>query len=190
MADDHADKPWAERDWMEKSIAVVGSTIGGVFALAMTALLVAAAVNETRWTFTRVQTERICRAGHHGDCLTRTPGVVKSIADTDFSVAIDRAPYSRHITSLSGPPPAIGTRVVTEDWHGRLVSIVDPVRGRRHTNQWPSPWRDAFEALAAWAVLLALPVLGLVFWVLERRRAAESRAAGGSGLSPQPVRPS
>jgi hypothetical protein len=190
MADDDAEKPWAERDWLEKSVDVVGGVIGGLFALAIVGLLIAAAVNETRWTFTRVQTEHVCKAGHHGDCLTRTPGVVKSVADTDFTVAIDRAPYSRHITSLTGPAPAVGTRVVTEDWHGRLVSIVDPVRGRRHTNQWPSPRRDALEALAAWAVLLLLPVLGLVFWVLERRGGRRSRAAGISSVPAQHARPS
>jgi hypothetical protein len=83
-------------------------------------------------------------------------------------VSLDRAPYLRYVTSLSGQPPEIGTQVVLEDWHVRLVSVVDPVRGRRSTNQWPNPWKDALEALAALGALLFFPMLFVVFWILDR----------------------
>jgi hypothetical protein len=178
MADEAEDKPWSEKDWMEKTVAVVGTVVGGVFALVIAALLIAAAVNETRWTFTRVHTERVCKTGHGGDCLTRTPGLVKSVDGADFTVAIDRAPYRRTVYSFGDPVPSVGTRVVMEDWHGRLVSIVDPVRGRRHTNQWPSPRKDALEALGAWAALLFLPVLGIFGWLFERRGRRRSPVSG------------
>ena len=149
MADDDAGTPWAELHWGEQLWRIVWGFVGGVFCLAFLAVILAAAINETRWTFTRVDTERVCRPGERGDCLLRTPGTVSSIDADGFIVAIDRPPYRRDVTSLAGPAPPVGTRVVTEDWRGRLVSILAPARGRRHTNQWPNPSNDALEAVAA-----------------------------------------
>lgn len=188
MADDD-DTPWAEKHWLEKVWIVFGNIVRGVIALGLVAVLLAAAVNETRWTFTRVSTERVCSGARHVNCLTRTPGIVQSSDETGFTIAIDRAPYRRTITSLHGPAPPVGTRLITEDWHGRLVSVVDPARGRVHTDQWPKPWKDALEALAAWAALLFIPVLVAVIRILDwngRRKAG----AGGSLLVGQNAQPS
>jgi hypothetical protein len=190
MAVEDDDKPWSEMHWVEQGWVVLWGVVGGVLVLALVALLVAVAVNETRWTFTTVHTERVCSAGHHGDCITRTRGLVKSIDEAGFTVAIDRAPYRRTVTSLIDPAPAVGTRVSMEDWHGRLVSIVTPARGRLHTNQWPSPRKDASEALAAWAALLFIPVLYLGAWLVEWRGRRRSRAAGALPSPEQHAHPS
>jgi hypothetical protein len=177
-------------DAWERVWAVVGGTITAVAMLAFGYLILSAAINETRWTFTRVDTEHVCRAGQRGDCLLRTPGLVKSIDELGFTLEIDRAPYRRHVTSLDGLQPAVGTRVVTEDWHGRLVSVFDPSMGRRHTNQWPSWTKDGFEALAAWAAVLFIPVVVAISWLGDWRKRRRSRSAGMSPLPPEPAQPS
>lgn len=190
MADDDDDKPWAEKHWLEQIWIVFWSIVGGVIALSIVALLIAAAVNETRWTFTTVNVERVCIPGRHGDCLSRTPGVVSSIDEDGFTVAIDRPPFHRYITSLTDPSPPVGTRVITEDWHHRLVSVVDSAHGRRHTNQWPKPRNDALEALAASAALLFIPSFLVVNWVVNWRKERRARAAGGSLLTERGAQPS
>jgi hypothetical protein len=193
MADDEEedddDTPWSEKHWFEKIWIVVWAIAGGLFGLVIVAAVIMAAVNETRWTFTRVNPEHACTVGQSGDCLTRTRGVVTSGDDYGFTVAIDRAPYRREVTSLDNPGPPVGSRVVMEDWHGRLVSVVDSARGRRHTNQWPHPVKDALEALAAWAALLFIPVLFFVCWCLDWREKHRARATTtGSAVTEQPAR--
>jgi hypothetical protein len=191
MADElEADKPWAEMHWAERLWTVCSATMGVVFVGALAVVLLVAAVNETRWTFTHVRIERICKAGQHGDCLLRTPGLVKSVDDLGFTIAIDRPPYTRHITALSDPSPRVGARVVTEDWHGRLVSVVDPEEGRRHTDQWPSPAKDAAEALLAWGVLLFIPTLVGVSSLGKWRKRRRLRSAGVSPVPREHTQPS
>jgi hypothetical protein len=180
MADESEDKPWSETGPFEKIWIVAWSIVGGVLLLTIVALLIGVVVNETRWTFTRVNPERVCKGREHGHCLIATRGRVTSVDYQGFTVSIDRAPYRRYVTSLSGQQPKIGTQVILEDWHDRLVSVVDPVRGRRTTNQWPNPRKDALEALAALGALLLFPMLFVVSWILERIDKRKKRSIAGS----------
>jgi hypothetical protein len=157
MADDA--KPSAEKSIGEQASDILGSIVGGVILLAIVAVLISVAVDETRWTFTTVTPSRVCANEQRSNCLFRTPGRVKLVDGSWFSVTVDQAPYVRDATLSHGPAPAVGSVVVLEDWNGRLVSVFDPARGRRRTGQWPNPSKDLLEAAAALVAPLAVAAL-------------------------------
>ena len=184
MADDG--KPGAKKSTGDQASDIVGLIVGGVVLLAIVALLISVVVNETRWTFTTVTPSRVCTNEQRSNCLFRMPGRVKFVDGSWFSVTVDQAPYARDATLSHGPAPVVGSVVVLEDWNGRLVSVFDPARGRRHTGQWPNPSKDLLEAAAALAALLAVPALFFFNWLAKaiRRR----RSNGGIVVTEQRVR--
>ena len=184
MGDDG--KPWAKQDVAEKFVTVVVWLIGGVIVLAFVAVLISVGVDETRWAFTRVAPSHVCVHEQRTNCLIRTSGRVKIAEGSSFTVNVDRPPYQRDATLSHGPAPTVGSVVVLEDWNGRLVSVSDPARGRRHTGQWPNPSKDLLEAAAALAALLAVPALFFFDWLAKaiRRR----RSSGGIAVTEQHAR--
>jgi hypothetical protein len=178
MADD--EKPWSELHWLEKAWRVFGVAIGGVLVLGYAALLISVVVDETRWSFTKVTPGHICAHGQRSNCLIRTAGRVKTVDDLgSFTVTVDRAPYLRDAKLAHGPPPAVGSAVMLEDWNGRLVSVVDPTRVRRHTGQWPNPRKDMLAAICALALVLVFPALIVFNWLSERVKCRRAAAVTG-----------
>lgn len=184
MADD--EKPWAERHSVEKFGTAVAWLIGGVMVLAFVAVLISVAVAETRWTFVRVAPSHVCAQEQRTNCLIRTSGRVKIAEGSSFTVNVDRPPYQRVATLSHGPAPTVGSVVVLEDWNGRLVSVFDPARGRRHTGQWPNPSKDMLEAAAALTALLAVPALFFFDWLAKAIR--QRRSSGGIAVTEQHAR--
>lgn len=170
MAD--VEKPWAEKSTGEQISDVVGYAIGGLMLLVAVALLIVIVVNESRWAFTTVSPTHMCAHGRRNNCLIRTPARVKLVDGRWFNATTDRAPYHRDATLSHGAAPAVGSVVVMEDWNGRLVSVFDPGRGRRHTKQWPNMRRDLVEAATALTALLAAP---MVFLTVRLRQAIKRR---------------
>jgi hypothetical protein len=178
MTDD--EKPWAELHWLERGWCVFWGTILGVMVLAFAALLISVVVDETRWSFTKVTPGHICAHGQRSNCLIRTAGRVKTVDVLgSFTVTVDRAPYLRDAKLSHGPPPAVGSAVMLEDWNGRLVSVVDPARVRRHTGQWPNPRKDMLEAIGALALVLVFPALIVFNWLSERVKCRRAAAVTG-----------
>jgi len=172
MAEEDEDKPWAEQNLGEKSVTVLGYLIGGTLTAALIAgylALAMQAVVESRWAFTNVSPERVCAPDERHDCMVRLPGTVSSRDGATFSVTVERRPYSCSLGTLRSAPPAPGSQVVVETWNSRLVSIVDPQRGRRRAEEWPRKWHDLSEAAAALVVVLGVPGLVALVWVMGRR---------------------
>jgi hypothetical protein len=178
-------KPWAEQSPLAKAGTVVGFVIVGsiwlFFALVLLALylvLVVQGVVESRWAFTNVNPERVCAPSQRHDCLIRMPGRVSSEDGLTFTVGVDRRPYSYSLDTVPGTPPSAGSRVVVETWNGRLVSIVEPQRGRRRAEEWPRKWHDLSEGVAALVVVFGVPGIIIWTWVVGRRDKKRALVSG------------
>jgi hypothetical protein len=73
------------------------------------------------------------------------------------------------VHTLKGLAPAVGSRVVLERWNGRLVSVVDAERRRRHAEEWPRRVHDLLEAGGALVVVIGAPV-AICWGLLAARR--------------------
>jgi hypothetical protein len=175
MADDE-NQPRSEMGLGERLGNAFDFVFGGAMFLAFCGGLIAVyvilaitAVRESRWAFTDVMPERVCTAGQRHNCMIRTPAQVTAQYGRAFTVSLDRAPYVDDVDTLKGPAPAVGSRVVLERWNGRLVSVVDAQRGRRHAEEWPRRVHDLLEAAAALVVVMGAPAA--IYWgILAVRR--------------------
>jgi hypothetical protein len=158
-------------------VAICGAIVaGGIAVIVFGSRKIAGAYDDPK-------TAIHCTAAQTSNCVRVERGRVQRAGpddNADLYVATELRVES--IQLVKGPWPEVGSLVDLETYHGSIVSLHDPVNGRRyHTQNWPRHGRDVGQAIVviifglyfAGAVVVGLIGLG----VQAVRQARRSSAA-------------